>query len=33
MKSNLTGESIFETPIIFGNFMKKGLDKKQRVYE
>ncbi len=33
MKSSLTEENLFNTPIVFGNFFRKGLEKKQRVYE
>jgi dynein heavy chain len=33
MKSTLTEENLFKTPIVFGNFMKKGVEKKQRIYE
>jgi hypothetical protein len=32
MKSNLNYEQLFATPIVFGNFMKKGQEKKLRVY-
>ena len=33
LKSNLTPESLYEEPIIFCNFLKKGLDRKQMAYE
>lgn len=32
MKSSLTDENLFKIPIVFGNFMRKGVEKKQRIY-
>jgi dynein heavy chain len=33
MKSNLSPENLFEEPIIFCNFFKKGAERKDMVYE
>lgn len=33
MKSTLTAENLYTEPIIFCNFLKKGVDRKQMVYE
>lgn len=33
LKSTLTAENLYQDPIIFCNFMKKGVDRKQMIYE
>ena len=33
LKSNLTQESLFEAPIFFGSFLRKGLERKDWLYE
>ena len=33
MKSALTAQDLYDEPIIFCNFLRKGVDKKQMVYE
>lgn len=32
LKSNLTPQNLFEEPIVFCNFLKKGLERKQMAY-